>query len=60
MTFNWGLIHAKLSNHRLNTKISIEPEVVGSSGYIPFSIRLAMYMEHQRYNSNETKSCRII
>ena len=44
MTFGWGLIHAKLSKQKFNTKISTESEVVGTSNYIPFGIWLAMYM----------------
>ena len=46
MTFSWGLIHAKFSKQKLNTKISTESEFIGSSNYIPFSICLAIYMEH--------------
>ena len=49
MTFGWGLIHAKYSKKKLNTKISTESEVVGASDYIPFSIWLAIYKEHQCY-----------
>ena len=49
MVFGWGFIHEKLSKQKLNTKISTESEVVGSSDKIPFSIWLAIYMEHQVY-----------
>ena len=46
MAFGWGLIHAKLSKQKSNTKISTESEVVGARDYIPFSIWLDKYMEH--------------
>ena len=49
MTVTWGLIHAKFSKKKLNTKILTESEVVGASDYIPFSIWLAIYMEHKGY-----------
>ena len=50
MTFGWGLIHEKLYKQKLNTKGSTESEVVRASGFVQFSIWLAIYMEHQDYN----------
>ena len=49
MAFGWGLVHAKPSKQKLNTKISTESEVIRSKNYIPFSACLDMYMEHKGY-----------
>ena len=49
MPFGWGLIHARSSKQRLNTKSSTVSEVVGARNHSPFRIWLAMYMEHQGY-----------
>ena len=40
----WGVIHAKSVNHKLNTKISIEAEVVGTSDYFPYNIWVLMFL----------------
>ena len=55
MTFGWVLINEKMSNKKLHTKISTGSEVIGDSNYTPFSIWLAMYMEHQGYKVKQKK-----
>ena len=40
-----------LSKQKLNTKISTDSKVFEAINYIPFSIWLAMYMEHQGYKA---------
>ena len=44
MMFGWGLIHAKLSKQKLNTKISTVYEVVGDINFIPIIIWFDMYI----------------
>ena len=44
MSMGWGVIHAKSVNHKLNTKISIEAEVVGTSDYFPYNIWVLMFL----------------
>ena len=38
MTLGRGIIQGKASNQKLNTKISIETEVVGAIDYIPWTV----------------------
>eukprot|EP00957_Ditylum_brightwellii_P138707 10573080-Ditylum_brightwellii.AAC.1 len=35
MSFAWGIVHARTSKQKLNTKSSLEAEIVGVSEYIP-------------------------
>ena len=49
MSFRWGMIHAKSSKQKLNTKSSTEAEVVGLSEYLPYNIWLLHFLEAQGY-----------
>ena len=60
MTFGWGLTYAKLFKKKLNTKISIDSEVVGSRNYIPLFIWWYIFMKHQGYRVKKSNPYRII
>ena len=49
MSYGWGIIHAKSSKQKLNTKSSTEAEVVGLSEYLPYNIWLINFMSAQGY-----------
>ena len=44
----WGLIQCRSSKQDLNTKSSIEAEVVGLSDYVPFNILIRLLIEAQK------------
>ena len=50
MYFGYGMVHCKSSKQKLNTKSSIEVEVVGISDYLPYHIWIFLFMRAQRYN----------
>jgi len=39
MSMGWGVLHAKSSKQKINTKSTCESELVGVSEYIPFKIQ---------------------
>jgi len=45
-----GLIHARSSKQKLNTKSSTESEFVGSSDYLPYSLWMLYFFEAQGYS----------
>ena len=49
MSFGMGVIHAKSSKQKLNTKSSTEAEVVGMSEYIPYNVWLMNFLKAQGY-----------
>ena len=49
MSLGWGLVHAKASKQKLNSKHLTETEVVAVSEYVPFKIWLINFMEAQGY-----------
>ena len=49
MSMGRGIVHAKSSKQKINTKSSTESEVVGTSEYIPYTIHFTMFMEEQGY-----------
>jgi hypothetical protein len=53
MSFGTGVIHAKASKQKLNTKSSTETEVVGASDYLPYNIWMQHFMEAQGYKLKE-------
>ena len=50
MSFGLGMIHARSSKQKLNTKSSTESEIVGLSEYIPYNIWINNFMEAQGYD----------
>ena len=44
-----GLLHAKSSKQKLNTKSSTEAEIVGVSDYLPYSLWFANFFKEQGY-----------
>ena len=44
-----GIIHGKASKQKINVKSSTECELVGVSEYIPYSLWLGYFLEHQGY-----------
>ena len=49
MSFGWGVIHAKSTKQKLNTKSSTESELVGISEYLPYNIWLINFLKAQGY-----------
>ena len=49
MSFGWGVIHAKSSKQKINTKSLTESEIVGVSEYLPYDIWIMMFLEAQGY-----------
>ena len=48
-----GILHAKSSKQKLNTKSSTEAEVVGVSEYLPFNLHFVMFLREQGYTIKE-------
>ena len=46
----WGVLHARSSKQKLNTKSSTEAELVGVSEYLPYNIWLLNFMRAQGYD----------
>ena len=49
MSLGWGLVHAKATKQKLNSKSSTETEVIAVSEYVPYKIWLINFMEAQGY-----------
>ena len=49
ISFGVGIIHGKASKQKINVKSSTECELVGVSEYIPYSLWLGYFLEHQGY-----------
>ena len=49
LTLGRGMLHIRSSKQKLNTKSSIECEVVGTSDYLPFPIWFKFFIETQHY-----------
>ena len=49
MSFGKGVLHAKSSKQKLNTKSSTETELVGVSEYIPYTIWMKTFLHEQGY-----------
>ena len=49
MSLGWGVLHAKSSKQKLNTKSSTEAELIGVSDYIPYNIWLINFLQEQGY-----------
>ena len=49
LTLGRGMLHARSSKQKLNTKSSTECEVVGTSDYLPFPIWFKFFLEAQGY-----------
>ena len=49
MSFGKGVLHAKSSKQKLNTKSSTETELVGVSEYIPYTIWMKNFLHEQGY-----------
>ena len=45
-----GMIHARSSKQKLNTKSSTESELVGMSDYLPYNLWLTNFLQEKRYN----------
>ena len=45
-----GIVHGKSSKQKINTKSSIETELVGVSDYIPWTICAKIFLMGQGYN----------
>ena len=50
MSFSYGVIHHKFSIQKINTKISMEAELVGTSEYVPYNIWLKNFLCEQGYD----------
>ena len=50
ISFGTGVIHAKLSKQKINTKSSTEAELVGVSEYLPYHIWFENFLKYQGYN----------
>ena len=50
MSFGRGIVHAKSSKQKLNTKSSTEAEVVGVSDYAPYKIWMINFLKEQGYS----------
>ena len=50
-----GVIHSRSSKQRINTLSWCETELVGSTEYLPFSIWLLYFLEHQGYKIKKTQ-----
>ena len=53
MSLGWGVLHAKSSKQKLNTKSLREAELVGMSGYISYNIWLVNFLKEQGYKIKE-------
>ena len=53
MSFGVGIVHAKSSKQKLNTKSSTEAELVAVSEYLPYHIWMVNFMKSQGYDINE-------
>ena len=49
ISFGVGIVHGKASKQKINVKSSTEYELVGVSEYIPYSLWLGYFLEHQGY-----------
>ena len=49
ITFSIGIVHGKSSKQKINTKSTIESEIVGVSEYVPYKIYLINFLEAQGY-----------
>ena len=49
ISMGWGVIHAKSSKQKINTKSSTEAELVGVSEYLPYNLWFLNFLEHQGY-----------
>ena len=49
MSMGLGVVHAKSSKQKLNTKSSTEAEVVGTSDYLPHNLHFTMFLREQGY-----------
>ena len=50
MSLGVGVVHAKASKQKLNSKSSTETEVIGVSEYVPYKIQLINFIESQGYH----------
>jgi len=50
MNFGMGVLDAKSTKQKLNTKSSTEAELVGASDYIPWTIWIKRFMKYQGYD----------
>ena len=50
MSMGWGVLHAKASKQKINTKGTCESELVGVSEYIPFKIHMINILMGQGYH----------
>ena len=49
MSLGCGVVHAKSSKQKLNSKSSTESEVIGTSDYCPYQLWMGMFMKAQGY-----------
>ena len=50
MSMGWGVLHAKASKQKINTKGTCESELVGVSEYIPLKIHMINILMGQGYH----------
>lgn len=55
MSMGRGLVHGRSSKQKLNTKSSIEAELVGVSEYLPYNIWLVIFLKEQGYIISRNK-----
>ena len=55
MFMGLSVTHCRSIKQKLNTKISTETELVGTSDYVPYNIWYIMFMHHQGYLNKSNK-----
>ena len=55
MSIGLGVTHCRSSKQKLNTKISTEAELVGTSDYLPYNIWYIMFVHRQGSLSKSNK-----
>ena len=53
MSMWYGIIHCCSRKQKLNTKITTESELIGTSEYVPFNIWIVMFYEAQGYEKTK-------
>ena len=54
ITMSIGILHGKASKQKINTKSSIESEIVGLSEYLPYTLWMGYFLEAQGYKMKKS------
>jgi len=55
LTMGWGALHCKSSKQKLNTRSTMESELVDVSEYLPYDIWFIHFLAHQGYMIKSNK-----